>query len=59
MGSEDNMTCMDGINAFGYLSHGLCHEVTIGGVDASLSICDREDEHLYMSRESLADCRGQ
>lgn len=37
MGSEDNMTHMDGINAFGYLSHGLCREVTIGGVDAQVS----------------------
>lgn len=29
-------THMDDIDAFVYLSHGLCHEVTIGGVDAHL-----------------------
>lgn len=37
MGFEDNITHMDDINAFGYLSHGLCHEVTIAGMDAQVS----------------------
>lgn len=46
-----------------YLSYGLYHEVTIGGMDTHpwdhLPICDRADEHLYMSVESLVSCEGR